>query len=410
MKETVLLMVLVWVRVSSADAERYRLTPEDDWFSVLGGSGLKPGDEVVLGEGVYSDGRRLQMGHRGTKDRPITVRGEAGAKVVIRRPDARQNTINMAGCQHLVLKDIEITGGDAGIRIEKSGEEMAKFLVFEGLHIHGIGGVAITANAPGNRYEGLVFRGNHIHNTGGHGEAFYLGCNNAEDGSTPGYVFHSVIEGNYIHDLKGGTVSQGDGIEIKDGSYGNTVRDNVIHDTKYPGIIVYGADGKERNVIERNVIWNTGDHGIQAAADVEIRNNIIYATGGDGIHCRDHQSAVVGNLRIVHNTVLSGSPIRIVAPAEWSGDVVVANNAVAGAMRVPAGGRVTVEGNVGGVREMYPGAGSKVVGGAAAQFVVADDFDGEARGGRADAGAYVFREGGKARWEVGPGFKGGVGR
>ncbi len=112
------------------------------------------------------------------------------------------------------------------------------------MHIHHIGGVAVTANNPGETYQSLTFRHNHIHHTGGHGEAFYLGSNSKPDGSTDGYIFDSVIENNYIHDLIGGTVSQGDGIELKDGSYDNIVRDNVIHDTNYPGIIVYDADGK----------------------------------------------------------------------------------------------------------------------------------------------------------------------
>jgi hypothetical protein len=96
------------------------------------------------------------------------------------------------------------------------------------MHIHHVGGVAVTANSPGNAYEGLVFRRNHIHHTSGHGEGFYLGCNNKSDGSTAGYMFNSLVEQNYIHDLNGPNISQGDGVEIKDGSYNNIVRDNVL--------------------------------------------------------------------------------------------------------------------------------------------------------------------------------------
>ena len=81
----------------------------------------------------------------------------------------------------------------------------------------------------------------------------YLGCNN--NGCR---VANSLIEGNYIHHTNGPTVEQGDGIELKEGSYGNIIRDNVIHDTNYPGIITYSTVGNgPPNVIEGNLIWNS---------------------------------------------------------------------------------------------------------------------------------------------------------
>ena len=73
-------------------------------------------------------------------------------------------------------------------------------------------------------------------------------------------MFDSLIEGNYIHNTNGPSVAQGDGIEIKEGSYGNIVRDNVIHDTNYPGIITYSTVGNgPPNVLEGNVVWNSDD-------------------------------------------------------------------------------------------------------------------------------------------------------
>jgi len=168
-------------------------------------------------------------------------------------------------------------------------------------------------------------------------------------------MFNSIVGGNYIHDLNGPKISQGDGIEIKDGSYNNVVRDNVIHDTKYPGVIVYGTDGKAPNIVERNVIWNSGDHGIQAAAEAIIRNNVTFNNRCDGIHSHHHQSAEVGNLQILHNTVVckpGGTGIRISAK-RLVGPVVIANNAVYAvgngqALRLPdadvAGRSITVAG------------------------------------------------------------------
>jgi hypothetical protein len=214
-----------------------------------------------------------------------------------------------------------------------------------------------------------------------------------------------VIEGNYIHHLVGPTVSQGDGIEIKDGSWGNLIRDNVIHDTQFPGITVYGTDGKRRNVIERNAIWNSGDHGIQAAADAIIRNNVVRNTEGFGIYSRNHQSAVVGNLEIVNNTVLDDSSIRVIAPDQFSGPVRIANNAVSGQLRLPQHRSLRVLANTGGIDELFPTAGSPCRGAAETKYLPGDDFNGSPRDGAADTGAYRFAPGGNPGWSIGPDFK-----
>jgi hypothetical protein len=444
-RAAVFVLSISWLMPMVAAATVYDVSPGGKWFETLNGDHLRPGDEVVLAEGVYSDRRRLVIGHRGTAERPITIRAAKGARAILQRPDARQNSINIVGAQHLVLEGIEITGGSTGIRLMKSDAHACKFVTLESMHIHHVGGAAVTANNAGNAYEGLIFRRNHIHHTSGHGEGFYLGVNNAEDGSTPGRIFDCLIEGNYIHDLKGPSVSQGDGIEIKDGSYNNVIRDNVIHDTNYPGVIVYGTDGKAPNIVERNAIGNAGDHGIQAAADAIVRNNIVIHGKADGIHSHTHQSARVGNLKIIHNTVVmgesDGAGIHVSPTAErpLAGPVVIANNAIyagrAGlALKLPKpmpGGRdLVIVGNlgIGGVhadgvtvgrgafnpigrlasdfdRWYYPLRRSTLVGAANSDFATADDFNGTSRAGTRDVGAYVFRATGNPGWRIGKEFK-----
>jgi hypothetical protein len=318
-------------------------------------------------------------------------------------------------------------------------------VTIEAMHLHHVGGPAITANSPGNVYEGLIFRGNHIHHTSGHGEGFYLGVNNRPDGSTDGAIFDCLIEGNYIHDLNGPDISQGDGIEIKDGSYRNIIRDNVIHDTNYPGILVYGTDGKAPNVIERNVIWNSGDHGIQAAAEAILRNNVVFGSRGDGIRSQPHQSAKVGSLQILHNTLIADRPgtaavrVAITNPDRPTGPIVIANNALYArsgdfALRVPppeiAGAELTIVGNAGAGaaeglpanaarggwnpagrrdrdlgQDFFPLPDSSLIGVASNEFPVVDDFNGTMRGASRDAGAYVFRPQGNPGWTIAAGFK-----
>jgi hypothetical protein len=388
-------------------AETLRLSPQDDWFRVLSGPSLSPGDEVVLSAGTYTDARKLVIRQQGTEDKPIVFRAAEGARVVFRRPDRRQNSINLDQCQYFQLSGIEITGGATGIRIGGSPERPAKHITLEGLHIHNVGGNGVTANFPGQTYERMIFRRNHIHHTEGHGEAFYLGSNNDDEGKTTGYLFNSFIEGNYIHDLGGPTVSQGDGIELKDGCYGNVVRDNVIHDTNYPGIIVYGADGKAPNVIERNVIWNSGDHGIQAAADAIVRNNVIFDVKGFGIYCRAHQSARVGRMKIVHNTIKNPRSIRIIPNASGHLDeiVLLANNAFSGQTRLPDVKELMRFGNVSGIDSLFPAEGSPVIGAADDRYVSLEDFNATRREGSADAGAYRYAPSGNPGWKIQPGFK-----
>ena len=234
---------------------------------------------------------------------------------MLTRPDANQNVLNLEGAQHLRLRGLEITGGSAGIRIsganirsDDDAEEIVVGIHIAHCHVHSVGGPAITANDPGVTYRACVFAFNHIHDTGGEGEGFYLGGNHGTAIFSGG-----VIYANYIHDLNGPNVRQGDGIEIKNGSNGNRIEANVIANTRYPGITVYGSEGRAINEIRRNLVWNSGDHGIQVAADALVRQNTVLGSRHDGIHVQPHQAAHPANLTIESNVIFgsAGAAVRI---------------------------------------------------------------------------------------------------
>lgn len=418
--------VVLVLAASEARADTFQIDPSGDLPGAI--SKLLPGDELVLAGGTYSINQLFVVSVSGTEDDPIVIRAADGEIPIITRPDANQNIINIEG-SYLVLRGIELTGGSRGIRL---GD--VDFVTIEDCHVHDTAANAISANDVGVDYEGMVIRHNQIHHTGGNGEGMYLGCNDN------GCQFHdAIIEQNWVHDTKGPTVDQGDGIEIKEGSYGNIVRDNVIHDTAYPCIITYSAVGNgPPNVIERNVMWACGDHGIQSAADATIRNNIILGAAADGIRNQPHQSGAPDNIVISHNTILkpAGDAIRSDGIV---GSVVIANNAVyaqnGNALRAAGNlAGLVVAGNVGvgalsgvssgfaatgdlaidfvaasysGVapNDVFPIAGSALVGTADAAHLVSDDFNGTPRGGQLDAGAYLFDAAGNAGWPLGPGFK-----
>ncbi|MFO0555856.1 MAG: right-handed parallel beta-helix repeat-containing protein [Polyangiaceae bacterium] len=411
---------------SVARAAVIEITPADDLQASV--SALNPGDELVLGGGTYNLSQRFAIDVQGTAAMPIIIRAKDGETAIITRPDANQNTINVENAAYVELRGLEVVGGSHGIRITASS-----FITIDGCHVHDTGDVGISANVPGSSYDHLTIVNNHIHNTAGTGEGMYLGCNDN------GCQMHdSLIAGNWIHETRGPAVSQGDGIEVKEGSYNNVIRDNVIHDTNYPCIITYSTVGNgAANVIERNALWNCGDHGIQSAADAIIRNNIILSAAADGIRNQPHQAGAPANLTIVHNTVLkaAGDAIRSDGIV---GSVTIANNA----LYAPAGNAIrvggdlsalTVEANVGvgslnGLaagfdasgdlatdfvaaslsgappNDVFPKAGSHLVGAAAAAYVPSDDFNGTSRAATLDVGAYVYDDANPG-WTLGAGFK-----
>jgi len=421
------------------------LSPGSNWFNLLNGSSLNPGDEVVLSAGVYSQSSRLSFGSFGTAENPIVVRAAEGANVVITRPNASQNVMDIEGAQYVTFRGIDIVGGSAGIRIRRKSGRQPISLTFEDMVVRDTDAGGITANESGTMYDGLIFRRNEITNVGGLA-GYYLGCNNASGGVTDCVFKNGLVEGNYVHDLGGGV---GDGIQVKDGSYNNIIRDNVVVNSGgggSVGIFVYGTDGNNdaRNIIEGNVIWNSGDNAIQAAAEATIRNNIIFSAGSglSGIAIQRNQSNVPGNLTIVNNTIFStgGDDVFNISHygQEYSGPVIVANNALYAteggrAIGITGFGDLTVVGNIGvgtnssflagnptawdptgnlladfgsfAAMDAFPIAGSKLIGAGDATYQPDADFNGVSRAGSNDVGAYVYNPNGNPGWQILSGFK-----
>lgn len=420
--------VAIFIGVHAVRAEVIEIGPGDNLEASV--DTLMPGDVLVLQGGTYTLPDRFDIDLLASEAQPIVIRAKTGEVPVIVYPSASQNVINIENSAWVTLRGLEVTGGSHGIRILDSD-----FITIEECNIHDTGDVAVSANVPGGSYDGLRLLHNHIHHTHGTGEGMYLGCNHDAC-----QMFDSLIEGNYIHHTNGPDVSQGDGIEIKQGSYGNIVRGNVIHDTNYPCILTYSTVGNgPPNIIEGNVMWGCGDHAIQVAADAVIRNNIILGAAVDGIRNQPHQAGVPSNLVVVHNTVLAAAGNAYRASGVV-GSLVVANNAFfsqsAAAIRIdgPDLSLVTVAGNVGsgsliGVgsgfdgtgniatdlvaadysgtlpQDVFPATGSLLNGAGDPAWTVAGDFNGTPREGTTDTGAYRYAPGGNPGWPIGPGFK-----
>jgi hypothetical protein len=299
---------------------------------------LEPGDQLVIAAGTYRVERMWDIRVSGTDQAPIWIMAEPGAKVTLTRSDANQNVVNIGQggpVKYLCLRGLEITGGSHGLRLGQCEE-----VWIDRCHIHHTGEVCLSANSANTRR--LFLTNNHIHHGGGHAEGMYLGANNGVH-----IMSESVIARNHVHDCRG---DQGDGIEVKQGSWGNLIAENDIHDTNYPCITVYGTAGKPVNVIERNLCRRSVDHAIQVQGEAIVRNNVIIGAGGAGFASTDHQGKST-NLQVIHNTIVNAG--HAFSGSSWNGrqGMIVANNVLysrdKNALNFPNGSQgVTIAGNV----------------------------------------------------------------
>ncbi len=367
---------------------------------------LSPGDELRIGSGTYTIDSLLDISLVGTAGNPIWIVAAPGATPVITRSNASQNTVNMGqggACRYVVMRGIEITGGSIGLRLHD-----CQNVWIDQCHVHDMNDNAIAANSVPTSF--LYFTRNQVHSTGGTGEGFYIGGNFASP-----IANNVVIALNHVYDCGG---SQGDGIEVKQGSWGCWIAENTVHDTNYPSILVYGTGGMPVNLIERNVCWNAGDNVMQVQGEAIVRNNVLI-DGLNAFYSGDHQGTVT-DLIVVNNTFVNTG--RAALLNDWNGKpgMTFANNACyslnSNAILFSGGsGGVTVSGNVafgsvsgtgasgylagtglgdflsvswnGVAHDATPSIASVLLGSGAPAHEVFDDLAGRIRTGGVEAGA-----------------------
>jgi hypothetical protein len=363
---------------------------------------LSPGDTLIVHAGTYAESGRISIGVLGTESQPVVIKGAAGeARPLITRPagSTPQNTINVEGASYLTLQRLEITGNGDGINMSGGPHH----ITLEDNEIHDID-VGINFRSS---MDSILVRRNHIYNTNGTAEGMYIGCNNGACA-----VSNSIIERNWIHDTRG---SQGDGIEIKYGSWGNIIRDNVIHDANFPCILAYGvtdANIDRPNIIEGNVVWNCGQS-IDVIADAVVRNNIVIGTLETQSHA---QVPIMRNVTIVNNTVIGSMPLR-----GWGSDsstLTVANNAIYGGAITNQPGGAAYSSNLqysagtNGIfvdpdnQDFWPAPGSPLIGSADNTHTPITDFNGTVRQAPTDVGAHeTDGMASNPGWPIQAGFK-----
>ncbi len=402
---------------------------------------LRAGDVLILHGGTYSQSCARVLSHlHGTSQQPIVIRAAVGEHPVLTRPtrpngDYDQANVEIADSSYLTIRGVSFRGGDVGIRLSGT----IQHLTIEDAEISHTGNAALTANAGDT--DALTVRRAHIHHTGlltlgaSEGEGLSLGCQNATC-----RVSNSLIEFNHIHDLRSTSTGGNEGVDLKVGSGGNTIRHNVIHATtlgsSFPCIIVYGG-GAAPNIVEGNAVWQCGE-GITALSDAMVRNNIVMQSSVGLASYPHEQVPALRNISLTHNTVYGHAEC---ASLRWAGaaNMVLANNVLycEGTMALYAtgltGAGIAVGNNavdgtlvgasVDGTRfltgglasstfvspasmDLWPVAGSSLRSMADPAYLPTTDFNGLPRGTSRDVGAYATK--GLAQnvgWHITSGFK-----
>jgi len=386
-------VAMVGMAAAPAAAQAVRETgPEGNFCAEL--QSLPPGGELALRPGEYRGPCKIRRG--GAPGAPIVLRAaDPGRRPRIGYPGRASNVIEVRA-SHVVIRGLEFSTTLAdvdAIRIFGGTD-----ITVEDCRFTDIGGISVVANH--NSVQGLTVRGNEILSS--NTTAMYFGCH---DGRWC-MISDLVVELNYIRRVTAPETAIGYGVQLKLNTTG-VIRDNVIIDTKGPGIMVYGAaDPRRVSVVERNFVMgsHTSAGIVVGGGPAVVWNNIAQDNAGGGVALQDYgKRGLLRGVIVSHNTLYRNGGRGIVLPDQVL-DAIVANNAVVsrdgtGALPVgPAG--VVLRGNVdctfGGcfVRpdagDFSPVSGSALGAGGpreSGSWVPREDFSGAPRGAHPIAGA-----------------------
>jgi serralysin len=247
---------------------------------------LKPGDEVVVRAGTYTEAIFVSKG--GSPGNAITLRSElpGGAKIL-----APANKIGIqVSADHVRIEGFDISGGLSGV-------------AGKGVHHVEIVRTIIHDSAKNGIFFGesdfLTIEGNNVYDTARIGPAsgihVYHPQNISGDASTAGYRI--IIRNNIAHDntWESGARTDGNGISLDD-----------FRSTQDPALPAYGF----RSLVENNVVHSNSGRGIQIAWSdhVTVRNNLSWLNNvdkGPGLWSAELINQVSSDVTWIDNIVIS---------------------------------------------------------------------------------------------------------
>jgi len=232
----------------------------------------------------------------------------------------RHTTKHHTSFHEMAMRSLDVVGLEVqGIVVDQN--------VFQGTDI------AVAANSSGSTYRSISITNNVLTNMQSTG--LYFGCHDGMGCRIAGLV----VEGNYIRNVTAPPAEIGYGLEVKLNSVG-IIRDNVIVDTKGPGIMVYGArDLIGVTVVERNFVRGsrTSSGIVVGGGPVIVRNNVSGWNFEGGIGLENYkQRGLLRAVTVAHNSVYANREGGIIVPGSGPVEASILNNAATGRAGGPA--------------------------------------------------------------------------
>jgi hypothetical protein len=315
--------------VSSSAAGAAEISPGADLCAAI--NALRPGEELLLAPGDYAGPCTIHRG--GRSGAPIVVRAlDPGHRPRLVYSGSSANVLDIKA-DHVTIRGLAFgptAPGVDGIRVVARAGVTISDCEFDGL-----GGIAVAVNHIS--MTGLSVLRNIISNSGSTG--MYFGCHEGVECVVSGLR----VEDNVIQHINASDPEIGYGLQVKLNSTG-IIRNNVIVDTKGPGIMVYGSrDGVQVSIVERNVVMGsrTSSGIVIGGGPVTVRNNIALLNRDAGIGLEDYGGrGLLRSIVVAHNTVYKNTGAGILIPdGRPLRDIVVRSNAVqarAGTAALPA--------------------------------------------------------------------------
>lgn len=209
----------------------------------------RPGDTIILQAGTYAPGRPIVLGNAGAPGKPITLRAQEGAEVII-------DGSNLSADENLI-----------GVS--------ASHIVIQGLTVRNSPASGIAVWGPGSRVHHVEVRDNILHDCVKSG--IYSGFNRLTD-PVRDLLFESNTIYNCVLMNKGGD-GQSWAFAIGTGPSRNvTIRNNLVYQNYGEGVGFYLSDQglAEGNTVRDNFSVNLY---LDNTTNTRVLNNFIYCTG-----------------------------------------------------------------------------------------------------------------------------------
>jgi hypothetical protein len=270
---------------------------------------LQPGEILTLAPGDYHGPCRIRRG--GTPSMSIVIQGQSSREKPQIIYDGQDNNVFEIAADFVTLRGLKIgptKRNVAGMRIlARAG------ITIEDCEFSQLGGVAIAATRTS--VEGLYVRRNTVTNV--NATAMYFGCHDGVECQ----ISNLFVERNFISGVNAPDPEVGYGVQFKLNSSG-VISDNVIVNTKGPGIMVYGSsDASSASVVERNFVSGSRQSvGILVGGGpAHVRNNIVRHNSLGGVALQDYGNrGLLTKIALFNNTSVKNGPGEFVLPSDVS--------------------------------------------------------------------------------------------